>query len=192
MADIHTLISSRIRVELLKILALNPESTFNINELSRRTGFSPRGVEKELKNLLSGGILRREVSGNQHRYQLDPLSPINREIKGIITKTVGIAELVKQALQSVEQEISRAFIYGSFASGDYGNDSDVDLYIVTELSGLKLAELLGEVQNEIGRSINIAQFTLDEYNRKKEQNDHFLTRVLEGPKINIFGHENES
>ena len=192
MADIHALISSRIRVELLKILALNPESTFNINELSRRTGFSLRGVEKELKNLLSGGILRREVSGNQHRYQLDPLSPINREIKGIIIKTVGIAELVKQALQSVEQEISRAFIYGSFASGDYGNDSDVDLYIVTELPGLKLAELLGEVQNEIGRSINIAQFTLDEYNRKKEQDDHFLTRVLEGPKINIFGHENES
>jgi predicted nucleotidyltransferase len=192
MADIHALIPSRIRVELLKILALNPESTFNINELSRRTGFSLRGVEKELKNLLSGGILRREVSGNQHRYQLDPLCPINREIKGIITKTVGIAGLVKQALQSVEQQISRAFIYGSFASGDYGNDSDVDLYIVTELPGLKLAELLGEVQNEIGRSINIAQSTLDEYNRKKEQDDHFLTRVLEGPKINIFGHKNES
>jgi len=192
MADIHTLISSRIRVELLKILALDPESTFNINELSRRTGFSPRGVEKELKNLLSGGILRREVSGNQHRYQLDPLCPINGEIKGIITKTVGIAALVKQALRSVEQKIHLAFIYGSFASGDYGNDSDVDLFIVTELSGVKLAGLLGEVQNQVGRSINVAQFTLDEYNRKKEQNDHFLTRVLEGRKINIFGNEDES
>ena len=192
MADIRTLISSRIRIELLKILALNPESTFNINELSRRTGFSLRGVEKELKNLLSGGILRREVSGNQHRYQLNPLCPINREIKGIITKTVGIAELVKQALGPVEQKIHRAFIYGSFASGDYGNDSDVDLFIITELSGIKLAELLGDVQNEVGRSINIAQFTLDEYNQKKEQNDHFLIRVLEGPKVNIFGHEDES
>ncbi|MHC4457757.1 MAG: nucleotidyltransferase domain-containing protein [Planctomycetota bacterium] len=192
MADIHTLISSRIRIELLKILALNPESTFNINELSRRTGFSLRGVEKELKNLLSGGILRKEVSGNQHRYQLDPSCPINREIKGIITKTVGIIELVKQALISVEQRIERAFIYGSFASGDYGNDSDVDLFIVTELSGLQLTELLGEVQNEIGRSINVSQFTLDEFKRRKEQNDHFLNRVLESPQINISGYRNES
>jgi predicted nucleotidyltransferase len=98
---------------------------------------------------------------------------------------------VKQALRSVEQKIHLAFIYGSFASGDYGNDSDVDLFIVTELSGLKLAELLGEVQNQVGRSINVAQFTLDEYNQKKEQNDHFLSRVLEGSKINIFGHEDE-
>ena len=191
MTDLRTLISSKIRIEILKILALNPESTFNINELSRRTGFSLRGVEKELKNLLTGGILRREVSGNQHLYQLDRLCPIYQEIKSIITKTVGLTELVKQALISVEKKIERAFIYGSFASGDYGNESDVDLFVVTELSGLKLAELLGEVQNEIGRSINVSQFTADEFNQRKEQNDHFLKRVLEGPKINIFGHIDE-
>ena len=192
MADIHRLISSRIRIEILKILVVNTESAFNINELSRRTGFSLRGVEKELKNLLSGGILRREVTGNQHRYQLDPLCPIQQEIKGIIIKTVGIAVLLKQTLRSVEQKIARAFIYGSFASGDYGNDSDVDLFIVTELSGLKLAELLGDVQNEIGRSINVSQFTLDEYIQRKEQDDHFLCRVLEGPKITIIGDIDES
>jgi predicted nucleotidyltransferase len=191
MTDLRTLISSKIRIELLKILALNPESTFNINELSRRTGFSIRGVEKELKNLLTGGILRREVSGNQHLYQLDQLCPIYQEIKAIITKTVGLTALVKQALISVEKKIERAFIYGSFASGNYGNESDVDLFVVTELSGLKLAELLGEVQNEIGRSINVSQFTADEFNQRKEQNDHFLKRVLEGPKINIFGHIDE-
>ncbi len=191
MTDVRTLISSKTRIEILKILALNPESTFNINELSRRTGFSLRGVEKELKNLLTGGILRREVSGNQHLYQLDQLCPIYQEIKAIITKTVGLTELVKQALISVEKKIEHAFIYGSFASGDYGNESDVDLFVVTELSGLKLAELLGEVQNEIGRSINVSQFTADEFNQRKEQNDHFLKRVLEGPKINIFGHIDE-
>lgn len=192
MPDIRSLISSRIRVELLRILALNPESSFNINELRRRTGFSLRGVEKELKKLLSGGILRRDVSGNQHRYQLDPLCPINKEIRGLITKTVGIVEVVKQALRSAEEKIERAFIYGSFASGDYGADSDVDLFIVTELSGLKLAELLGPVQNDIGRSINISQFASAEYKQRKKENDHFLTRVLEGPKIMIFGRADES
>jgi predicted nucleotidyltransferase len=192
MADIHRLISSRIRVELLRILVLNPESALNINELSRRAGFSLRGVDKELKNLLMAGILRREIAGNQHLYQLDPSCPIQREIKGIVIKTVGITALLTQALRPVEQEIDRAFVYGSFASGDYGNDSDVDLFVVTELSGLKLAELLGDVQNEIGRPINVSQFTLDEFNRRKEQNDHFLTRVLEGSKIGIIGDADES
>ena len=192
MTAIQSLISSKIRIELLRILALSPESSFNINEWSRRSGFSIRGVEKELKNLLGGGILRKEVTGNQHRYQLDMGCPISGEIKGLIVKTVGVVESVKQALNPVKSDIERAFIYGSFAGGDYGNESDVDLLIVTELPGLKLAELLGGVQNEIGRSINVSQFTSSEYRQRKSRKDHFLTRVIKGPKIILQGPEDDS
>lgn len=192
MTEIQALISSNIRIALLKILALNPDSAFNINELSRRTQFSLRGVEKELKNLLSGGILKREIIGNQHRYQLDPRCPILQEIKGIITKTVGIVELIKNALKSVEKDITKAFIFGSFASGDYGYESDVDLFMVTGLTGLKIAGLIGDLQNEIGRAINVSQFSPEEFDRRKQNNDHFLSQVLKGPKIYIIGQSDES
>ena len=192
MTNVRALISSKIRVELLKILALNPDSSYHINELSRRTGFSPRGVEKELKNLLSGGILKREVIGNQHHYQLDPQCPINREIKGIVLKTVGVSDVLKEALRSAEKKIELAFVFGSFASGDYGNESDVDLFVVSKLSGVKLAELLAPAQNEIGRAINISQFTPSEYRQRRQRGDHFLTRVFDGPRITIIGHIDES
>ncbi len=192
MTEIQALISSNIRIALLKILALNPDSGFNINELSRRTQFSLRGVEKELKNLLSGGILKREIIGNQHRYQLDPRCPILQEIKGIITKTVGVVELIKNALKSVEKDITKAFIFGSFASGDYGHESDVDLFMVTGLTGLKVAGLIGDLQNEIGRAINVSQFRPEEFDRRKQNNDHFLSQVLKGPKIYIIGQSDES
>ena len=193
MVSIQSLITSKIRIEVLRILTLNPQSSFNINELSRRTGFSIRGVEKELKNLYAGGILRRELAGNQHRYQLDPDCPIGGEIKGLIIKTVGVAELIRQALIPLEDKINRAFIYGSFATGDYGNESDVDLFLVTELPGLKVAELLGEVQNKIARSINVSQFTLIEYNQREKMKDHFLMSVLNSFKIVLIGpDENDS
>jgi predicted nucleotidyltransferase len=191
MSPLRALISSKIRRELLRILVLNPDSTFSINGLSIRTEFSLRGVNNELRNLFSGGILRREISGNKHRYQIDPLCPIYREIKEIIRKTVGIPDVVKQALQVVSKELEFAFIYGSFAVGDYGNDSDVDLFFVSNLSGDKLAELLGPLQGEIGRSINIQQYSSAEYKRRKKKNDHFLNRVLEGPKIILFEDRNE-
>jgi predicted nucleotidyltransferase len=192
MNEIQALISSKIRIEILRMLSLFPDSKYNINELSRITGFSPRGVEKELKNLLSGGILKKEVSGNQHRYQLDSLCPVYHEIKNIIIKTVGIADVIKQALKPVEPDIELAFIYGSFAAGEYGNDSDIDLFLVTEISGLKLAEIFGNLQNKLGRSINISQFTSDEYKQRIAEKDHFLTRVIEGPKIEIIRHNHES
>ncbi len=110
MTDIRALISSKIRIEILRILSLNPDSKYNINELSRMTSFSPRGVEKELKNLLTGGILKKKVSGNQHRYQLDSLCPIYLEIKNLIVKTVGIADIIKHALEPVAPDIELAFI----------------------------------------------------------------------------------
>jgi predicted nucleotidyltransferase len=192
MQDVYHLISSKIRVEILKVLAVNPESSFNINELSRLTGFSLRGVDRELKNLLSGGLLRREISGNQHRYQLDPACPIRKEVSGIIAKTVGISDALKRGLAQVRDEIHLAFIYGSFASGDYGNESDVDLFIVGDISGVKLSELLGPLQEQLGRPINTSLFSLLEYDQRKDRGDHFLNRVLEGPKIVLFGSLNES
>ena len=192
MVDIGGLISSKVRVALLSVLALNPESAFHVNELIRRTGFAPRGVARELKNLLSSGILIREVSGNQHRYQLDPDSPINKEIKGLILKTVGVPDVIREALDSAKEEIELAFVFGSFASGDYGNESDVDLFVVGDLPGVKLAELLLPVQNEIGRPINVSQFTPTEYRRKRKRGDHFIKRVFEGPTITIIGTEDES
>ncbi len=187
MINIYSLISSKIRIELLKILVMNSDGAFNINELSRRIGCTPRGVEKELKNLLSGGILKRDIIGNQHRYQLDKDCPILREIKGIIIKTVGVAYLIHQKLKPAENKIARSFIFGSFASGDYGNESDVDLFMVTEVTGLEIAELIGDLQNEIGRAINVSQFSTEEFDRRKQNNDHFISQVLKGPKINIIG-----
>jgi predicted nucleotidyltransferase len=92
----------------------------------------------------------------------------------------------------VEDKIDIAFVYGSFASGDYGNNSDIDLFVVSDLSGVKLAELLGPVQNETNRAINTSQFTPTEYNQRKQGNDHFLTQVLNGPRIVIIGDMNES
>jgi predicted nucleotidyltransferase len=145
----------------------------------------------ELKNLLSAGILKREISGNQHRYQLDPSCPINKELRAMITKTVGVATRIKSALDPLKSEIEKAFVYGSFATGEYGNESDVDLFVVTDLTGLKLAELLGPVQNEIGRSISVSQFTLDEYKSRLKRKDHFLKRVVQGPKIPVLGNADE-
>ena len=192
MSDIQALITSKIRIEILRILSLSPDSKYNINELSRMTAFSPRGVERELKNLLNGGILKMEVSGNQHRYQLDSFCPIYPEIKNLIVKTVGIADIIKQALEPIASDIEHAFIYGSFATGEYRNDSDVDLFLVTGINGLKLAELLGNLQNSLGRSINISQFTSEEYRQRMAQKDHFLTRVIEGSRIEIIKQRHES
>ncbi|MFO7980735.1 MAG: nucleotidyltransferase domain-containing protein [Candidatus Aminicenantes bacterium] len=189
---INALISSNIRISVLKTLVINPQKSYNINELSRITGFAIRGVDKELKNLLLGGILEKSVVGNQHRYQLNQQCPIYSELKAIIVKTVGVSDVIKKALDPVKKSIDRAFIYGSFASGDFGVESDVDLFIISDLSGMEITKLLSDAQNTIGRSINTAHFKWDEFIRRKKEKDHFISNVTRGPIINIIGQGNES
>ena len=46
--------------------------------------------------------------------------------------------------------------------------------------------------NEIGRAINASQFSTDEFNRRKQSKDHFLSQILRGPKIDIIGQSDES
>ena len=192
MAILQALISSKIRIEILRILTLNTESALHINELIRKTGFSPRGVEKELKNLLSAGILKKEISGNQHRYQLDSTCPVYPEIKGLVLKTVGLHEVLNGALAPAVKQIEFACIFGSFAKGDYGNDSDVDVLVVSDLPGIELSKLTGPVQNEIGRAVNVSHFSVEEFRKRKQEKDHFVTTILENNQMVIIGKSNDA
>jgi predicted nucleotidyltransferase len=192
MSSIQALISSKIRIEILRILTLNAESALHINELIRQTGFSPRGVERELKNLLSVGILRKEISGNQHHYQLDSACPIYPEIKGLVLKTVGLYDVLKRAFAPAKDHIELVFVFGSFATGDYGNKSDVDLFVVSDLPGVELAKLTGPVQNEIGRAVNVSHFSTEEFRRRKQEKDHFVTRALGDPRMTIIEKLNDT
>jgi hypothetical protein len=67
--------------------------------------------------LLSGGLLRSDISGNQHRFRPNPACPIQQELKGIITKAVGVSEILKKGLSQIGDDIPLAFVYGSLASG---------------------------------------------------------------------------
>jgi hypothetical protein len=47
--------------------------------------------------------------------QANSLTPIFSEIKGLITKTIGIHDVIRSALVPLGAEIQIAFVYGSVA-----------------------------------------------------------------------------
>ena len=186
MINLAVLIYSKVRIEILRILTVHPQSAFNINELSRAAGFSPRGVERELKNLHAGGILKKEIAGNQHRFQLDPVCPVYAEIRTLIVKTNGVAGVLQDALKPYEKDITSAFVFGAFATADYGSESEIELFIVSGLSSPDLETILDPARERTGRAISITHFTPNEFSWRKSLNDQILIPVIEGPKIEII------
>ena len=81
-------------------------------------------VQRELKKLSTAGLITITTIGNQKHYEVNRTSPLFSELRGIILKTFGLADVLRQALEPITSEIHIAFIYGSIAKQEDTAHSD--------------------------------------------------------------------
>lgn len=186
---INKLFSSKARVDILKLFLFNPEDTFYQRQISKLTGQSIRAVQREVARLQELGIIEKSIEGNRIYYKVNKNCPIFKELKNILFKTVGIAEVLKKNLKN--NNIQVAFIYGSYARGKENLQSDIDLMVIGKISSRELSRLLSKPKKELMREINYVVFSPEEFKKRVKQKDHFLNSVLKEEKIFIVGDTNE-
>jgi len=178
----------RTRQRLLAALFGQPERSFYVNELVRLAGSGIGGVQRELASLADSGLLTVEQRGNQTHYQANPESPIFDELSGIVRKTFGAANVLRAALSALSPRIDRAFIYGSYASGEAHAGSDIDLMVVADdLSLEELFSALGIAEASLGRHLSPTLYTRAEFHKRMKAQNPFLTKVLKTPRLALMG-----
>lgn len=186
---INKLFSSKARVDILKLFFFNPEDTFYQRQISKLSGQSIRAVQREVARLKELGIIEKSIQGNRIYYKVNKNCPIFKELKNILFKTVGIAEVLKKNLKN--NNIQVAFIYGSYAKDKENLQSDIDLMVIGKISSRKLSHLLSKPKKELMREINYVVFSPEEFKERVKQKDHFLNSVVKEGKIFIVGDSNE-
>jgi len=181
----------KTRRSILALLYSHPDESFYLRQILRTAGIAPGAGQRELKWLSESGIIRRTVSGHQVYYQANSDCPIFLELKNIITKTVGFADIIRVQLAPLEKKIDIALLFGSVAEGKESKDSDVDILIVGDLTFAETAERLAPVQKTLGREINPVVFNSDEFQEKLKNGHPFLKSVLKSDIIYLIGDENE-
>lgn len=176
----------KVRRDILAVLLTRPGEALYQREIVRATGGGKGAVERELLALTKVGILLREKRGNFTYYKANQDCPIYAELYGLMLKTAGAADLVRDALNQV-QGIRLAFMFGSMAKGTGDAKSDVDVLIVGEASFADISEALLSVQRRLGREITPTVYTLDEFRKRMAEKHRFLTRVLSEPKVMLIG-----
>ncbi len=107
-------------------------------------------------------------------------------------KPLGSRNVLQEALAPIISQIHIAFIYGSIAKQEDTAHSDIDLMLISDnLTYADLFKLLEEAQAHLGRSIHPTFYSLSEWKRKREANNHFLSQVTTQPKIFLIGTEDE-
>ena len=185
------LITSRARVEILKLLLLNPADRRYLREVASLTHQPLRAAQRELARLESAGLLTATTEGNRKYFQANRQSSIFPEIKALLFKTVGLGDLFRKYLEEKRGPIQLAFLFGSYARGTESPTSDIDLMVVGEITGRELARLLAPVRKALGREVNTVSMTPAEFRAKARQGNSFLGEIQRGPKIYLVGGEHE-
>lgn len=146
-------------------------------------------VQRELENLVKAGLLTRRKHGNQVYYQANSKSAIFTEIKSMMIKTAGVADMLRETLIPLADRITTAFIYGSFAKGTETADSDVDVLVLGDVKFSEIVDVFASAQESIGREVNPSVYPNDEFVTKVSEGHHFVTSLLEEPKIFLIGDE---
>lgn len=179
------------RRRLLATLLLRPGERYHVRELGRMTGISPGSIHRELKAMAESGLLLREQVGNQVLYQANEACPIYSELAAIFRKTLGLADLLCDALQPLDDKIELAIVFGSMASGRQNSASDVDVLVLGNLELIEVVKRFSSVQQSIGREINPVIMTVDRFVAQLDKQEPFAIRVQEEPKIFVKGSERE-
>ena len=181
------------RRQVLALLLGRPDERFYLRQIVRAVGAGTGAVQRELGQLSEAGLLTRAVEGRQVYFSANQSATIFPELRAIIEKTSGAAEVLRVALSSLigEDRIRLAFIYGSVAAGSQSTGSDVDLLVVGDVTLAELVPAVRAAETRLGREVNPSVYPANELRARIKKEAHFLKRVLAGPKLFVVGDEHE-
>ena len=181
----------KTRRTVLALLLTHPEESFYLRQIVRSAGLGQGAVQRELQHLTEAGLLLRRRQGHQVHYQANRDSPIFKELKSLVVKTAGVGDILRQALSGLKDRIQAAFLYGSFATGKDRPASDLDLAVIGDVTFGEVVSQLRPAQETLGREINPTVYTPNEFQKKLKAKHHFVSAIIQGPKIMLIGEDRE-
>jgi predicted nucleotidyltransferase len=183
------LLSSRARAEIFRLLFSGTGEELHVREIERRSGLNDSTLRQELRKLVRLDLVQSRRDSNRVYYRAKTESPLYPEIRNLVLKTSGLSDVLKSAL--TDKRIRVAFVFGSIARGEEKAGSDVDLMVIGQLGLRDLSRLLSGIEEKIGREVNPHVLREEEFRKRIRAKEHFVSSVMETPKIFIIGSERE-
>jgi predicted nucleotidyltransferase len=191
-ANLADALFSRTQQRVLRLLFGQPQRTFYANELIQLAGGGSGAVQRELVRLVQSGLVTTRAIGNQKHFQANAASPLFDELRGIVLKTVGLAEPLRDALRPIGADVRAAFVYGSVAKREDDSSSDIDLMLISDsLTYADAFSALEKASQQLGRTVNPTILSSKDLERRMKSDSAFVKRVLSQPKIWLMGDEND-
>ena len=181
---IDALFGSKTRVKLLYLFMNNPERTFYVREITRKIDEQINSVRRELSNMLNIGIIKSDSKDNKIFYGVNKSYIFYSPLRKIFTN---------KELSAKKEDENTVWAKQFFAIGDVklvifagklvnGFDCDIDLFVVGEVSKVKLRNLVHFIEDSLGitkDTLNYMTMTYDDFYYRKSIGDENVTKILD-------------
>lgn len=151
----------------------HPTEKVHFRELCRHLGLNPLTVKSYCEEFLGNQWLLDERKANLRIFSLNDG---HFAVKSM--KRAHFLEKLRRlkTTSAVDETVISFALYGSHASGEYDEKSDVDFLVVGRKEGVD-SDMLKNLEQKLGRSIQLTVISLEKWERNKEK-DPFALSVL--------------
>ena len=190
MSDLQDFMISRTRSKLMEMFFLHPEEMYFVREITRLTGEEINAVRRELDRMVNYGLLKSEQRGNRLYYSLNSRYVFHQELQQMVAKTTGLG-LQLRKLRRKLGTIDFIMFSAKYVKGKRPFQNEVDMLVIGDIVLQELQVLVKEEEKRIGRELNYAVFSKEEYDFRKARRDPFVMDILYSSRVMIIGAEEE-
>ena len=159
--------------KILEYFLMNPTKKTYLKELAKKLEISPRSVKIYCDIFVKDGLINREIKGNMHLFSANNENFKIREMK----RAFFINILGELGIDKISEECISIVIYGSHASGNYDEKSDIDLLVIGNEKQIN-RELVVKIMNKIDKEIQLNIIPMIRWEKMKKENDAFVKSVI--------------
>ena len=194
---LEQIFGSKVRVKLLSIFLADPQKSYYIRELTRMLNCQINSIRREIKNLLSFGILSKVKNEHSNKersedgkynlqkkyFQINTDYILYPELRSLILKAQSTAKngLLQKIIKN--SRISYLALTGIFVNSP---DSLTDILIVGKVNKGYIKKIIGKFEKEINKNVNYTIISKSEFLYRKDITDKFLYNILESKKIVVI------
>lgn len=155
----------------------------SLKELRKEKGLTQKQVSKILNIPLRTYIRyesdEKKMDTLKYNYLLEKIQLVN-----LINENSGVLKLedIKSICNEVFAiyEVNYCYLFGSYAKNKATQTSDIDLFVSTELSGLKFFEMVEVLREKLKKKVDVL-------NQKQLENNPVLAEEILSEGVKIYG-----
>lgn len=164
--------------QIMKVFLKGYNKEIYGRELVKKTNLSQKNIALTLGELEKKGILKARVSGNIKYYSLNFLNPLIKDYLEIFEnyRKAEFFEENKKLIDFCRQINTEIFcIFGSYAKGTFGKESDLDVFVAGKYDSQKIVD----IGKSYGYKVQVFGMSFNDFRKSVRKKNVLIQEVLE-------------